>query len=457
MSNFNDHPHVPVDLNLLSSPARRRYRPSSPFAEEEGLDDHFNFPTSQQTRPLTLLDIDVRNGVRSYPQPAMELLGATAAAPTAAPIPISEMTLEQKLQHFCNLAELQQKQMQEANEFAARQAEQLHASQQQLQESQQTVRNLSNAFQAISTQPRPTSSAPKKKPELPPFDSKNILIWIRRTEAAYARVGVIEARDKFAWLESMFQVKLNPKIDAFLYGTNTEDDWNNFIAYLKEEYGPTKRQKAQKLMSEVSRHDMKPSQFLTQLEEDTKDVQIDDIRKEHLLKTIPPRIREILGKEVESKSAKEIAAMADVYFDRQGRPLEKAANPINSIASNVSTAVDSTSPSSPSFTTAFSDEETDVNFVRKNNFRGNDRGRSRNRNNRSNSRPGFNRFPNSSSTSFRPSGDYGQQQQQHPAGTCRFHRKFGEKANKCQSDCPKFKAFAAQQQKQGNINGGRRM
>ena len=178
MSNFNDHPHVPVDLNLLSTPARRRYRPSSPFAEEEGLDDHFNFPTSQQTRPLTLLDIDVRNGVRSYPQPAMELLGATAAAPAAAPIPISEMTLEQKLQHFCNLAELQQKQMQEANEFAARQAEQLHASQQQLQESQQTVRNLSNAFQALSTQPRPTTSAPKQKPELPPFDSKNILIWI---------------------------------------------------------------------------------------------------------------------------------------------------------------------------------------------------------------------------------------------------------------------------------------
>merc|ERR1711911_194916 len=105
----------------------------------------------------------------------------------------------------------------------------------------------------------------------------------------------------------MFQVKLNPTIDAFLYGTNTENDWSNFLQYLKDEYGPTTKQKALKLMGETQRHDIKPSQFLKQLEEDTKDVKVDDIRKEHLLKTIPPRIREIMGKDVESKTAKEVA------------------------------------------------------------------------------------------------------------------------------------------------------
>ena len=465
MSNSDDHPHVTQDLHFLSTPFRRRYRPSSPFAEEEGLEPpQFDFPA---TRPLTLLDIDVRNGVREYPQPIM-FQGSDAAAAAAAPtLPLAEMTLEQRLLHLTQLAETQQKQMQAANEFANRQAEQLRASHdqlqqqaQQLRDSQATVDRLSNAFQSLSTQPR-QNSAPKKKPELPPFDSKNILIWIRRIEAAYTRVGVVEASDKFAWLESMFQVGLNPKIDTFLYGANTTDEWNEFIQYLKDEYGPTTRQKAQKLMTETSRHDMKPSQFLAQLVEDTKDVKVDDIRKEHLLKTIPPRIREIMGKDVESKTAKEVAELADEYFDRQGRPLEKTSNPINSIASKAttpSTAAPSTS-SSTTFTAAFSDDETDVNFVRRGGFRGNDRGRSRSRNPRSNSRPPFSRPPNASSAASHSSAPASQQQQQQlPPGTCRFHRRFGEKANKCVSDCPRFKSFMSQQQKQqGNGSGGRRM
>ena len=266
------------------------------------------------------------------------------------------MTLEEKLVHLTKLAEVQQKQMEEANAFASRQAEQLQASQQQLLESQQTVQRLSNAFESLSTQPRPhpqQSSAPKKKPELPPFDAKNVLIWIRRIEAAYARVGVIEAKDKFAWLESLFQVKLNPRIDAFLYGTNTEDDWTEFIQYLKDEYGPTKRQRAQKLLAENPRHDMKPSQFLTQLEEDTKDVEIDDVRKEHLLKTLPPRIREFMGKEVEKKSSKEIAAWADQFFDRQGRPLEKTSTSVNSVSSSSSTSTEATAAASSSPSSSF--------------------------------------------------------------------------------------------------------
>ena len=458
MSNSNDHPHVPFDPSLLSTPARRRYRPSSPYDIDDGLESQFNFTPS---RPVTLLDIDVRNGVRSYPQSTTAtMFGATAAAGATG---VAEMTLEEKLVHLTKLAEMQQKQMEEANAFASRQAEQLQASQQQLIESQQTVQRLSNAFESLSTQPRPhpqQASAPKKKPELPPFDSKNVIIWIRRIEAAYARVGVIEAKDKFAWLESLFQVKLNPRIDAFLYGSNTEADWTEFIQYLKDEYGPTKRQRAQKLLAENPRHDMKPSQFLIQLEEDTKDVEIDDVRKEHLLKTLPPRIREFMGKEVEKKSSKEIAAWADQFFDRQGRPLERTTTTINNVSSSSSTATEAaaaaSSPAS-SFTSAFNDDNTDVNFVKRGGFSG--RGRPNNRGNRSNSRPRFNSFSNSSSAASRPSGDSSaQQQQQHPPGTCRFHRKFGNQANKCVSDCPKFKSFAAQQSKQqGNGNGGRRM
>lgn len=87
MSNFNEHPHIPFDPSFLSTPTRRRHRPASPHDEELGLETQFSFSPSQQSRPLTLLDIDVRNKVRSYPQPIMnEQLGA------AAPVPIAEMT-----------------------------------------------------------------------------------------------------------------------------------------------------------------------------------------------------------------------------------------------------------------------------------------------------------------------------------------------------------------------------
>ena len=372
----------------------------------------------------------------------------------------ANMSLEDKLLQLQQLSETQQKHMQEANDFAIRQAEQLQESQRQLQQSQQTVSRLTEAFQALSQQPPPLtlSTAPKKKPELPQFDSKNILIWIRRIEAAYSRVGVTEAQDKFAWLESMFQVKLNPRIDSFLYGSNTDQDWLDFINYLKDEYGPTKRQKAQKLMAEVPRHDMKPSQYLAQLVDDTKDVTVDEIRKEHLLNTIPPRIREIMGKKVEGMDAAAVAKKADEFFDRQGKPLERNVNPVNQVSNTSSYA---SPPPSPAFTAAFSDEQTDVNFIKRG-HKGNNRGRSSSSrppsssssrpSNSSSSRSSFNKTPNASSG--RPQGDA---HPQHPPGTCKWHRRFGDKSTKCASDCPLLKSFTHQQKtQQGNGSGSRR-
>ena len=451
----DDHPHVSsFDPSFLSTPARRRYRPASPLDEDEGPSNHFSF---QSTQVPSLLDIYVRNGVRSYPDQA------TAPTATAAPATADRMSAEEQLAKMAELHLAQQKQMDAANVFANRQAEQLLESQRQLQQAQEHIKKLSDAFESLSTrqqqEPRPLTltTAPKKKPELPPFDRKNILIWIRRVQAAYQRVGVVDSKDKFAWLESMFQVGLNPTIDGYMYGTNTEVDWTNFLQYLKDEYGPTKRQKAQKLMSDNPRHDLKPSQFLQQLQEDTKDATVDDILKEHVLKTIPPRIREIMGKEVEQMTAKEVAKAADDFFDRQGKPLEKAVNPVNHVSNSSSTssnaastaasASHSSSSSSSHFTAAFSDEEeTDVNFVRRNGGRSGQQQRGRSR-----SRPGFSRNSSNASSS--------RQQQQngstpsHPPGTCTWHRRFGDKTRRCVTDCPQHKSFMA---KQGNGQGGRR-
>ena len=93
---------------------------------------------------------------------------------------------------------------------------------------------------------------------------------------------------------------------------------------MKQEYGPTIRQKARKLIGDLPRNGMKPSQYLSQLEDEVRDVKLDDVKREHLLKTIPPRIREIMGKVVETKTAAEVAKMADQYFDSQGRILQRS-------------------------------------------------------------------------------------------------------------------------------------
>ena len=122
-------------------------------------------------------------------------------------------TLEEQLQQLRDLAgaqqlqiQQQQQQMEDAKTHADVQTQQLIESKRQLEASQQSVAELTNAFRELTSSSRPltVSASPKKKPELPPFDSKNVLIWIRRVEAAYQRAGIVEPKDKFSWMESIF-------------------------------------------------------------------------------------------------------------------------------------------------------------------------------------------------------------------------------------------------------------
>ena len=422
-----DHLHV-TDDPAFRRPSR--YRPSSPYDIDDGL-EAFSFPPSAPAAPQ---------------EAKMEFTQDNFLALQA-------------------LATKQSKQIEDGNAFANDMASQLQEAKRQQEASQKSIADLTNAFNNlnsnITSQPRPLtlSSPPKKKPELPPFDSKNVLIWIRRVEAAYARVGIIEPKDRFAWMESIFQVGLDPQIDSYLYGTNTLQDWEDFIEYLKMQYGPTLRQKAQKLMGDIPRHDLKPSQYLLRLKDDVKDVEIDHILKEHVLKSIPPRIREIMGKEVEGLTAEQVAKQADDFFDRHGRPTEKLSTPINHISSSISSSTPSASASeatstTSSFTPAFSDDdEAEVNFVKRGGQR-NDRGRSFNRGQRSRSRPSFNRQTNTSSAGNAPNNSSASAS--FAAGTCRWHRRFGDKSLKCCTDCPLFKSFSSKQ-KPGNGQGGRRM
>ena len=413
MSNNSNNLFVPLVFH--------RNRPPSPGGgEEEGLPIRFNFmdqgdQSDQQRQPLSLLAIDQANGLRLdqslQPPPAANL-----SHPPPPPQPTMP-TVEEQLAEFRRIAEQQQSQLQ-------RYEQQQQAQMQAFQQSQDTVAQLSQALATLTANAAAPTPAPpqKKKPDLPPWEPKKINIWIRRVTAAYQRAGIVNPKDKFAFLESMFEVNGNPKINEFLYGANTEADWDNFLAYLREEYGKTIRQKAEILIKECPRQGLKPSQFLSQLNEDTQGVEIDHIKREHLLKSLPSRVRELLGKSVETMTAAQVAAKADDYFDRQGNLLERSSHGISSI---------NPLPSNSSFTPAFSDEEDadDINHIRRGGAT------ARGRPNRSRSRTRFNNGnKNASASNSNRSPSV-------PArlidGLCRFHHKFGDEAWKCADGCKK--------------------
>ena len=160
----------------------------------------------------------------------------------------------------------------------------------------------------------------RRKPEIPNFDKDHIDIWIRRTEHAYTRAGISSINDKFAWLETKFPVGTNPRIDEFLYGDATPENWSAFLTYLRSEYGATKQQKASVFIDGLKREGRRPSQYAAVLDEKTKDVSIDDIKKEMLLREVPPDVRRMLQERIETLSFKEAAKIADNYFDAEGRP-----------------------------------------------------------------------------------------------------------------------------------------
>ena len=204
-----------------------------------------------------------------------------------------------------------------------------------------------------------------KKPELPPFDKKNVELWIKRVESAYQRSNITTPKDKFAYLENKFPVDFNIRINDFLFGVASEERWNSFLAFLKDEFGKNKRQQTAVLLSNHPRSGLKPTQFLINLKDKTKKVTLDDIYKEILIKSLPSDVQHALVDRLDEMTAEQVATASDKYFDNEGRPLS---------ASSSSSSVNAVQPQQestedfPQFTSPFSDEETDVNHISKRKF-----------------------------------------------------------------------------------------
>ena len=275
----------------------------------------------------------------------------------------------------------------------------------------------------------------KKKPDLPAFDKRNVEIWIRRVEAAFTRSNVVTAQDKFAHLESKFPVDYNPKINQFLFGEASDERWNEFISYLKKEYGQTKRQQAQAILAPFPRNGQRPSQQLASLIEKTSLISIDDIHKEIIFKGLPADVRHSVVDKLDSMTAAETAELADRYFDREGKPLSASAS-VNAIEKDDPPGLIDTD-----------DEDADINAVGK--YKGigrkfgdfNNAGQKQKSSNSNNSKRSgsSNSNNNSSSNNSTPR-------------LCFNHDKYGDKAWRCKTSCPRYAQWVASRPSGNNNN-----
>ena len=289
-----------------------------------------------------------------------------------------------------------------------------------------------------------------RKPELPVFDKKNVEIWIKRVEAAYARVRCTDPALKFAHLDAKFEVNADPIIDGYLFGDATAENWDAFLNYLRKRYAPTRKDQALTVINGTPREGRTPSQLAAVMKEKAGAVTLDDILKEQLLKQLPPDVLKHLVDRVDSLTFDETAKLADSWFDRDGKPLiQTSATSVNHVAGAAalptpsSTATSASAAASAPHTPAFGeeDEDPDVNAIRfrrgqRQQFNVNNRGGARGR-----GRGGSNSTPrNTNTNSYGNSASYAGEKnaKEKPAARkkiCDFHIKFGDEARRCEEWC----------------------
>ena len=210
------------------------------------------------------------------------------------------------------------------------------------------------ALQTLSLNPTASSAQPprRKRPDLPALDKNQIEIWVKRVEAAYTREGVTEAKDKFAFIESIIGVNMGPEINSFMFGDPTQANWTAFMQHLTDRYGPTKQQRCSVFLDGVKRDGRRPTALLAFIDERGRDVSLDDLKKELIIRELPNDIKKLLQDKTEGLDAAATAKLADSHFDKDGKPLN-ATSSINEVSSAQEL------PES-SLTSA---DDTDVNYV----------------------------------------------------------------------------------------------
>ena len=309
-----------------------------------------------------------------------------------------------------------------------------------------------------------------RKPNLPPFDPKNIDTWIRRMNAAFDRLEITNPKLKFSHVDEKIQCDSDPIINEFMCGAPTQVKWDEFVEYLRDKHGKTTQQRADAIIAGTERENRTPSQLWAIMMDKAGKATLDDVHKQQLLKRLPQEVRQHLEGKIEGKTGKEVATLADVYFDKQGKlKNQTGTSNINAVRpphqqpqpqpQPILRAPDSSTRSSEpplTYTSAFTsgEESPDISAVRfkqgqKQRFnvenqqggRSQSRGRSfsRGNNDNSNSHQSNNRYSNNGGRF----GGSSSSNHNNNKKVCHFHNKFGDKAERCEEFCMMWSTHSA--------------
>ena len=305
---------------------------------------------------------------------------------------------------------------------------------------QATIQALTEALQGMK--------ASSRKPELPNFDPKNVEIWIKRVDNAYRRAGITDPKDKFAHIEAKFEVDADPRIQSYIFGDGTEDDWTALLNYLKERYGKTKSQKASIILDGMKRDGRLPSEMFAFIKDKIGDLTIDDLVKEMVMRELPTDIQRTIHDQTKSLDGAATTKLADGFFDKDGKPIHRASS---SAVNNIEQCPDLIDTE---------DENDDVNAV----------SRFKSRNGKFRPKPQPAKNPNSKTPwapkpnpQQRPQGGnkpsftpaFGEKRENKGASTvknvklCKYHQQFGDSARTCEASCVMFNKWS------GNGQAGR--
>ena len=312
------------------------------------------------------------------------------------------------------------------------QFENVMATEEQLQALRQQIRNEVRAEFRNETAAAAAAipDAIRKKPEIPPFDKNHVEVWIKRTQNAFIRANITATNEKFAFLETKFPVGYDPRIDEYLYGDPTPDNWTAFLGYLRKEFGPSKQQRTETFLDGFKRKGRKPSQYVAALNDKTKDVTIDDIKKEMLIREMPVDVRRMLQERFETMSLVEAAKVADSYFDSEGRPRHsnQSANSVNAIPA--------------AFEDLNLDDDDDINAVgRKQPQRNRFRNQRKSEPSPAAAAPNPRNGASNNSDRGKPPQSGQRREYKGPPTVqrlCKYHVQFGDNARTCERGCDKF-------------------
>lgn len=264
------------------------------------------------------------------------------------------------------------------------------------------------------------TNASKRRPDLPDFDIRSIDIWIKRVESAYTRANVTAAKEKFAHLEAKIGVDVDPKINEFLFGDATDDSWTEFLKYLRQRYGRSKKQQAATILDGVKREGRLPTQLLSVIKDRSANVSIDDLHKELILRELPEELQRILTDDIDTLTAQQLADKADKHFDKDGRLLIRQAPTTSSVAFSLPFSPEELTPTGNSADSLPAEGNINAAFKPRGGQQQRppsaSRGRGGNRGGRGNA-------------------NHNRQQQQPKFGLCKFHERYGDKAYRCEAPC----------------------